>query len=34
LPLTAELLGTLQSNPLIKSLLDNFGGTIIKVTEQ
>jgi hypothetical protein len=34
LPLTPDLLASIQSDPLIKSLLDNFGGTIIKVIEQ
>ncbi|MCC6424825.1 MAG: DNA polymerase III subunit gamma/tau [Phycisphaerales bacterium] len=34
LPLTPDRLASIQSDPLIKSLLDNFGGTIIKVIEQ
>lgn len=34
LPLTPDLLATLQSDPLVKSLIDQFGGTIIKATEQ
>lgn len=34
IPLTPELLASLKSEPLIQTLLDQFGGTIIKVTEQ